>query len=80
MPKLRRFSLRRLKAQLTKNKLTPRQFTVALIKAAPEGLNPSPSYVRYVLNGRINTPSCDYLFLMAFCLGCSVDDLAEVVK
>lgn len=78
--KLKVFSRGRLNKRICDAGMTVQQFTGAMIQAAPPGIRPSKTYIDGLITGRHTRPSCDYALLMAHVLGCTVDDLAEVVK
>ena len=78
--KLKQFSGKRLNARIKAAGLNVKQFIGAMIQAAPESIRPSKTYIDGLVSGKNNRPSCDYVLLMAFVLGCTVDDLSEVVK
>ncbi len=78
--KRRQFSRKKVLLAMAKHKLTVQEFAGKMLQENPDFCTPSPQYVQGVLMGKTKNPSADYVFLMAHVLGCTVDDLAEVVK
>lgn len=78
--KRRCFSRGKVVAVMNKQNLTIQEFAGRMLQEKPNFCQPSPQYVKGVLTGKTKNPSADYVFLMAHVLGCTVDDLAEVVK
>lgn len=78
--KLKLFSCKRLEAKLKGSGMTIQQFAGAMLVAAPEMIRPSVGYIKGLLSGKNNRPSCDYVLLMAHVLDCDIDDLVEVIK
>ena len=78
--KRRCFSRGRVLAAMAKQGLSVQEFAGRMLQENPDFCTPSPQYVKGVLEGKTKNPSADYVFLMAHVLGCTVDELGEVVK
>lgn len=75
--KLLRFSRSKLKEWMSANKMSAAALKRKMLKEGPFDLQPSDAYINNVLSGATKRPSVDYVFLFAFVLGCSVNDLGE---
>lgn len=79
--KLKLFSCNRLRLMIDESRMTIPQFAGQMLVAAPpDRISPSVGYIKGLVSGKNNRPSCDYVLLMAHVLDCTIDDLVEVVK
>lgn len=76
-PMLLRFSRSKLKEWMQANNMVAGDMMREMVRCGPNDLLPSSTYVQNVLSGQTKRPSVDYVFLFAFVLGCSVNDLGE---
>ncbi len=76
-PRLLRFSRSKLRQWLDANEMDAGDMMRQMVKEGPDDLQPSSTYIQNVLSGQTKRPSADYVFLFAFVLGCSIDELGE---